>query len=369
VPARLIRGHRLFYYAVLRDRKTRRTARVPARGTSSALILEHAVVIDLGTHRFGDTRQPDEVVARAKADQVGWQPHPEAGPQSFAVGSDHSIYLHDSFNDRMLVWNAGDPNRIVRSVPLPDRTADNDVALGPEGSLYVTHSEGVGLDYHVVLKRLASTGEVMWTGSLAGDFFGNSGKFEIGVNSSLRAGPGGKLHLLAAMTSLPGGQQGWMPVATRDGRPIDPAAQRRGTDWPYQPIGQGRRMITEVYTAVPDSAPHEIRVAIVDRRGRVVRSWRVISRTPINLHGTPDVLRGAPVLVLDVLEGDDTSSRWEYEVLRLGPNGTPTMFSLPHLTFGDNILPDLRLSSTPGGGVYQLSSSPTFGVEILRYSF
>ena len=369
VPARLIRGHRLFYYAVLRDRNTRRTVRVPAHGTSSALILEHAVVVDLGTHRFGETPRPDEVVARAKADQVGWQPHPEAGPQSFVVAADHSIYLHDSFNDRVLVWNAGDPNRIVRSVPLPDRTADNDVALGPEGSLYVTHGEGVGLDYHVVLKRLTSTGEVMWTGSLAGDFFGNSGKFEIGVNSSLRTGPGGKLHLLAAMTSLPGGQQGWMPVATRDGRPIAPAAQRRGTDWPYQPIGQGRRMITEVYTAVPDSAPHEIRVAIVDRRGRVVRAWRVISRTPINLHGTPDVLRGAPMLVLDVLEGNDTSSRWEYEVLRLGPNGTPTMFSLPHLTFGDNILPDLRLSSTPGGGIYQLSSSPTFGVEILRYSF
>jgi hypothetical protein len=45
------------------------------------------------------------------------------------------------------------------------------------------------------------------------------------------------------------------------------------------------------------------------------------------------------------------------------------MFSLPHLTFGDNVLPDLRLSSTAGGGIYQLSSSPSFGVEILRYSF
>jgi hypothetical protein len=372
VPARLIRGHRLVYYAVLRDTKTRRTVRVPARGTSSALILERAVVVDLGTHRFGETRQPDEVVARAKADQVGWQlppPGPKAGPQSFAVGSDHSIYLHDSFNDRMLVWKASDPDRIVRSVPLPDRTADNDVALGPEGSLYVTHGEGVGLDYHVVLKRLTSTGEVMWNGRLAGDFFGNSGKFEIGVNSSLQAGPDGKLYLLAAMTSLPGGQQAWMPVATRDGRRIPRSAQRRGTDWPYQPIGQGRRMIAEVYTAVPNSAPHEIRVAIVDRRGNLVRAWRVISRTPINLHETPGVLRGAPTLVLDLLEGNDTSSRWEYEVLRLGPNGTPTMFSVPHLTFGDNILPDVRLSSTPGGGVYQLSSNPSFGVEILRYGF
>ena len=45
------------------------------------------------------------------------------------------------------------------------------------------------------------------------------------------------------------------------------------------------------------------------------------------------------------------------------------MFSLPHMTYGDNILPDVRLSSTPGGGVYQLSSDPSFGIEILRYAF
>ena len=110
-------------------------------------------------------------------------------------------------------------------------------------------------------------------------------------------------------------------------------------------------------------------VAIVDRRGNIVRAWRVISRTPINLHDTPDVLRGAPTLVLDVLEGNDTSSRWEYEVLRLVPDGSPTMFSVPHRVFGDNILSDVRLSSSPGGGVYQLSSNPSFGVQILRYAF
>lgn len=370
VPGRLIRGHRLLYYAVLHHRG--RSARVPAKGTSSALILEQPKVVDLGSHRFGETRSPDQVVARAGADQVGWQlpppgQGPKAGPQSFLVGPDHSIYLHDSFNDRLLVWNAGDPNRIVRTVPLPDRTADNDVALGPEGSLYVTHAEGVGLDYHVVLKRLTSTGAEMWTGSLAGDFFGNSGKFEIGANSSLRAGPDGKLNVLTAMTSLPGGQPGWMPVATPDGRAIARSAQRRGTDWPYQPIGQGQRMITEVYTAAPDSAPHEIRVAIVNRRGHVVRAWRVVSQMPINLHDTPDFLRGAPTLVLDVL--DDTLTKWDYEVLRLVPDGSPTMFSVPRMVFGDNILSDVRLSSTFGGGVYQLRSDPSFGVQILRYSF
>jgi hypothetical protein len=126
VPASLIRGHRLLYYAVLHDRN--RKARVPARGTSSAFILTHASVVHLGTHRFGETRPPDQVVARARADQVGWQlpppgQGPSFGPQSFAVGSDHSIWLHDSLNDRMLVWNARDPDTIARSVPLrPFRT-------------------------------------------------------------------------------------------------------------------------------------------------------------------------------------------------------------------------------------------------------
>jgi hypothetical protein len=169
------------------------------------------------------------------------------------------------------------------------------------------------------------------------------------------------------MFGLPGGEFGWMPVATPAGQAILPAAQKRGTDWPFQPIGRRQRLVTEVYTAVPGSAPHEIRVAIVNRRGNIVRSWRVLSRTDINLHDTPDVLRGAPTLVLDVTEGEGSSSKWEYLVLRLEPDGSPMSFSVPHMVFGDNLLPDVRMSS--GGGVFQLRSDPSVGVQILRYSF
>ena len=361
VPRRLIRGQHLRYYAVLRERRTGRTARVPAEGVSSALILEHPKVVHLGTHRFDQTRAPDEVVARASADQVGWQlpppgQGPKLGPQSFLVGPDHSIWLHDSFNDRMLVWNAGDPNTIVRSVPLPDRSALNDVALGPEGSLYVTHGTGHGLGYRIVLKRLDSMGQILWTARLAGDFFGNAQSYVIGTNSALRPGPDGTLHVLAGMFGRPGGQLGWMPVATPDGHAIPRSRQHRGTDWPYQPIGDGQRMVTETFTPVIDGPVQEVRVAIVGRRGNLVRAWRVKSRTPINLHGTPDVLRGAPTVVLDAF--DSQSTRWEYEVVRLAPNGSTTTFSLSRLAFGDNILPDFRMSSTPGGGLYQLSSGP-----------
>lgn len=373
VPARLIRGHKLLYYAVLRNRKTHRKARVPARGVSSALILPHPEVVDLGTHRFGETRSPDAVVARARADQVGWQQPPPGhgpsfGPQSFAVGADKSIWLHDSLNDRMLVWNASDPDTIVRTVPLPERTADNDVALGPAGSLYVTTGEGHGLDYHMLINRLSSTGQPMWRARLAGDFFGDGQAFTIGANSSLRTGPEGTLHVLAGMFGLPGGEFGWMPIARPNGRSMSRREQIRGTHWPYQPIGQKQRLVTEVYTAVPDSAPHEVRLAVVDRKGNVVHAWRLLSRTDINLHDTPDVVRGAPTLVLDATEGEGTSFKWEYVVLRLVPDGSPMSFSVPHLVFGDNLLPDLRMTSSLEGGLYQLSSNPRFGIEILRYS-
>ena len=370
VPGRLLRGRRLLYYAVLR--KGRRKARVPATGVSSALVLTHPKVIRLGTHRFGRTRAADEIVATASTDEVGWQipppgQGPKAGPQSFLVGADRSIWLHDSFNDRMLVWDAGDPHTVVRIVPLPERTADNDVALGPQGSIYVTHGVGHGLGYRMVLKRLDPTGRALWTGRLDGDFFGNT-EFMIGVNSSLRHGPDGTLHVLTGMFGRPGGEFGWMPVATADGRAIPRGRQHRGTDWPYQPIGAGRRMVTEVYTPKADGPVQEVRLAIVDQRGNLVRSWRVKSRTPINLHDTPDVLRGAPTLVLDVLDGSDASNRWEYVVLRLPASGAPATFSVPRLVFGDNILADIRMSSTAGGGLYQLSSDPSYGVRILRYA-
>jgi hypothetical protein len=39
------------------------------------------------------------------------------------------------------------------------------------------------------------------------------------------------------------------------------------------------------------------------------------------------------------------------------------------MAFGDNILPDVRMSSSYDGGVYQLRSNPSFGVQILRYAF
>ena len=318
VPGRLIRGRKLLYYAVVRDPKSGRSATLPAAGARApraAWILERPVAVTLGTHRFGRTRAPDAIVAHTGAAGLGWQTEGDRfGPQTFLVGRDRSIWLDDSLNNRLLVWQPGRPEAPVRSVPLPDRSADHDVALGPAGSVYVTGVVGRGLAARLVLYRLSATGKVIWQLKLAGDYAGagNSDVLVVGANSALRTGPDGVLYCLAAAPSLPGGERAWMPVATPSGRPLSLAAQRRGTRWPDQPLAGGRRLIAEVFTAKVDAAPHEARFAIVDRRGRLVRSWRIVSRTAISFgYSTLEVVGGDPVVLLDVTAQSGGAFRWE----------------------------------------------------------
>ena len=305
-PARLIRGHASSYYAVLRDRRkfhrreSRRTARPRLSSSSSRKSST------LGTHRFDrDARAGRGRRAVPRRIEVGWQtptpgPGPKAGPQSFLVGPDHSIWLHDSFNDRMLVWNAGDPNTIVRSVPLPtgqrrqrrrfraERVAVRHTRRGPraqlphrleppqpDGAHHVDGAAGRRL-----LRRLAIVHDR--------------------DEQRPAAWPRRNAARARGHVRTPG-----RPVrldARRDARrPRDPAmpAAVRGTDWPYQPIGTGSAWSPRPTRPVIDGPVQEVRVAIVNRHGNVVRAWRVMSRTPINLHDTPDILRGAPTLVLD----------------------------------------------------------------------
>jgi hypothetical protein len=72
------------------------------------------IVVRLGVHRFGHTRPPDAVVAHATADRVGWlHEGVSAGPETFVVDRDRSIWLHDEVNHRLLVWRAGDANTVA----------------------------------------------------------------------------------------------------------------------------------------------------------------------------------------------------------------------------------------------------------------
>jgi hypothetical protein len=371
VPARLIHGHKLLFYAVLRDPRSGRSVTVPAHGDvapASAFVLGKAVVVRLGTHRFGHTRAAEAVVGRAGPGEVGFENTQEYhfGPQTFLVGRDRSVWLHDGVNQRLLVWSSGHPDAFQRSVSLPFFAGNNDIALGPAGSVYVAHGVGKGLSSYMALARLSPAGKVLWQSRLAGRLRDVT-SFVVGSNSPLREGPDGTLYCLAGMFGLPGGEAGWMPVATPSGRPLSVPQQRRQTRWPYQPAAGGLRLVSEVYTAHVDTAPHEARYALIDRRGRVVRAWRVLSRTDINFNNTtPELVGGDPVVVLDATAQTTGDLKWEHVVLRLGPNGTRASFSLARAVWGDNVLADLRVG--PDGKLYQLATSPTTGVVISRYS-
>ena len=357
VPASLLHGRKLTYYAILRDPKTLRTARMPRR---SSWILEHAQTIRLGSHRFGRTRSPDATVAHWASEEVGWQGEGDNfGPETFLVAADGSVWLDDELNSRLLVAQLhGGP----RAVPLPYGTTDGDGALGPGGTLYVTGGEGVGVKAHRVLYHLGSAGEILWKSRLYGLRDGPA--FLLGTNSSLRYGPDGTLHCLVGMPGLPGGRFGWMPVASPAGQPLTMRAQRTGTHWPYQPVADGIRLVSETYT-VGERGPREARFALF-RHGSVFRAWRVTSGTDVNFDSfTPELRRGELVVALDMTGGTGSGFRWEYEVLRLGPHGLKARFSLSRVVYGDNLLADVRLG--PDGRIYQLASSPAEGVTIYRY--
>jgi hypothetical protein len=359
VPRRLLHGHKLTYYAVLRDPRTGRTARMPRR---SAWILERPLLVRLGTHRFGRTRAPDATVASWPASEVGWQTEGDVyGPETFLVAGDGSIWLDDELNNRLLVSGAGGGSR---TVPLPQGTNDGDIAFGPGETVYATGVEGVGRDAHRVLYRLSAAGAILWKSLLYGTLEGSL-TFQIGTNSPLRAGPDGTLYCLVGMFGLPGGEFGWMPVARPGGQALAKPAQRSGTHWPFQPVAGGMRLVSETYT-IGDRAPHEARFALF-RGERLVRAWRVTSATDVNFdYFTPELLNGDVVMALDLTKQTQAGFKWEYELLRLGPRGLRSSFSLPRAVYGDNLLADLRLG--PDGDLYQLGSSPETGVTIGRYS-
>jgi len=365
VPNRLIRGHKLIYKAVIRDPKSGRKATL----SGSGWILAKPVVVSLGAHQFGQTQAPEAVVARAQADEVGWDINDaegfHLGPLTFQLGADGTAWLLDSFNNRLLVWNPGAPDHFVRSVPVPHGAGVNDVAFGPAGTLYVTRK--LTDPTRLVLDRIDGvSGAILWESQVGKEYGGGQTGDDyplIGSDEPLRPGPDGTLYYLVQM-----GQQseewGWMPVATPDGKPLSIAAQVKGIHWPYQPLAGGLRLVgPEVYTPRDNMAPHEVRYALVNASGKVVRSWRIVSKTEMNFHQTdPQLAGGDPVVFVDFIDAPKT----EYVALRLGPHGAKTQLSLPRAVWGDTYLPDLRVG--PDGKLYQLGTSPETGVTISRYA-
>jgi hypothetical protein len=111
--------------------------------------------------------------------------------------------------------------------------------------------------------------------------------------------------------------------------------------------------------------PHEAHFALVDRSQRVVRAWRVTSRTPIGvpLGFVATFLGGDLVAAVDV----SSHTRAEHVVLRLSAHGLGTLRSLDaKAVFGGEGTAGLRIG--PDGRLYQLRTNPKTGLSVARYS-
>jgi len=304
--------------------------------------------VDLGAHRFGQLRSPDRVVAQAGPSDVGFKQHGSCGcddgprgPMLFDVASNGSVWLLDVLNHRLLVWQPGHPARPERAVSLKGLDV-RDFALGRDGTvyLYAVYVEPPKGDSGANLWALKPSGKVLWR---AHALMGNS----------LRIGPGGVLYSVGVRKPA-----AWTPVTSAAGRPLSIARQRQGTT-PFEPLAGGMHLLaTQV-------GVHEVHFALVDRAHRVVRAWKIRSRTQMTLGNralTPTLVGGDLVVAVDIGR--------EHVVTRLTVAGAGGRFSADgKAVYGDDgAEPITALRVASDGRLYQLRTSPAAGASVARYA-
>jgi hypothetical protein len=321
------------------------------------------LAVNLGAHRFGHLSTPDVVVARAAADGVGFEcgrpsacptnePSPAGGcgcidvlpqgPTSFDVGRDGSVWVFDGVKHRLLVWQRG---RAFRSVPLPSDVRDSDFVVGRDGTIFVFGGNVHGRPY-LTMYALTRTGGVRWK---AATTVGSS-------QARLFLAWDGTVYSVG-----PSATPTWTPLTTPAGHPLALAVQRRRSSR-LQPLTHDLRLST---TQISE---REIHFALVDRAHRVVRAWRVTSRTSLEVARlVPAVVGGDLVVGLGVYAG----KRSETTILRLRPSG-PTRARLTldgrAVWDPDGTTARSTLRVEPDGRLYQLRTDPAKGVTVARYS-
>ena len=296
------------------------------------------IAVSLGTYKFGAYTAPDAVAAQVDAAGVGWENPPEGvsyGPGTFEVAKDGTVWLLDAVNNRLLGWRPGHPDRPALTVPAPLSAAD--FAIGPNGTFYLTTDRpGEGMK----LTSISSDGQLRWRAALG----------ELLFNAQLRVGPDRRLYQVTP--------DAWIPVTDSSGNPLTVADQKRET-LRYQPLPGGRRL------HVTYSSYRAIQVDLADATGRPLTTWRLTSATDLGPSQGQPALAGADVILpLEVFTQTPTW-RWERLVLRLTGTGAPVRLHLRHVIWGDTPITELRAGA--GSALYQLQTSRTTGVKILRY--
>ena len=322
---------------------------IAAAGASPATIP-----IDLGKHEFGHLSHPEAIVAIARAGDVGWDNPPggsQNGPWSFDVGADGSAWLLDQNNNRLLVWNAGDPGHIARTVPLPTdviRVAA-DIAVGSDGTVYLSFLPWSDADKTLHICALSRSGTLRWESDTDIEY----------LNDHVRIGPDGALYWTG------GEHRTWTQVTNPQGDPLSLQQQREHTS-PYQPMPDGHRLEAR---NVGHGDVLEWRYSLLDRTGTVVRAWLVTSDDELGgTVDTPGVSGGDPVVTVGVSRQNHDGFLYEYVALRLPAPGAPLVqLALdPGAVWGDVPITGVRVG--PDGDLYQLRSDIKTGVTIAAYT-
>jgi hypothetical protein len=362
VPAALLTGSLLESYVVVTDRVSGTVLTVPAAGPDGPFrswILDDPPTVSIGKHRFGQIRAPDAVVVQASVGkgpgQIGITCPPEEGPcdtpQSFDVALDGTVWVADEANSRLEAWAPGEPGTWSRTIPLS--VAPADVAVGPDGTIYVWGAApGVGMR----LYAFAPDGTQRWMAPLLSDIF----------NDHIRIGPEGALYIRSSIW-------GWVPAVDGDGQPLNKSEQRLRA-LRDQPVSSGRRLVITAGCALDPGceSPSDARVGLATPSGSLQEAWRITSSSvlvdePEDV--TPATVDGEPVVVSAVYDFEKHLK--EFVVMRLSANGgIADRFSLGRgVLRGDLVVTGIRVG--PDGEVYQMQmdvQDPKAGMRIARYS-
>src|SRR6266542_2833147 len=307
VPRRFLAGSSFFYYAVMGDRESGLRMTVPAGGAAGpqqAWVLDRPHVAELGAHRFGRTRPPEAVVARA-----------------------------------------GTATRPARVVPLAISGAMADLVTGAGGTVYVLDQ---GRHGQMAVRAFGRSGRQLGSSSLPGAV----------VADQLRTGPNGPVvHQYPDETWLPA-----TPPGGRSPRAAQPAASARAGRPVTIPPGAdpSARPTAEAGAVVIRALLHEARVALVGGT-RMLAAWRLRSSTNLGELGLAEPLGAELVVVVRAW----TETQAEQQVLRLGPSSVESAFAVDRTEWAQ-ALPSSRFRLSGDGRLYQLRTSPS-GVEVARW--
>ena len=326
------------YYAELRAAGRTEALLVPAGGADAphrSLPLLSPTVVALGAHTFDSTTRGSRIVSARWGNgpaSVGLEQGrnlPAIGASAFDVSDDGTVLLLDEAHRRALRFepNGVEPARVPLSIDghLADMTVDGD------GSIYVLESVSEPGRAPLV-RRFDDMGREL-------DVVETAEK----MPAQLRIGPDGPVVL-----QHPSHQ--WMPVAGGGG-PTPPRDQRRK--------GKAGRPLRSGAEVVVLRRGGEILAALVSN-GRVQRSWRITSDTPLAEVQLAEPVGKRLVLVARTF----TDSADEFVVLVLDRHGLVQRLSTPSDEWAE-AAPLGRFRIT-GNKLYRLGSNAS-GAFVDRY--